>query len=852
MKETELIATTKVTTPLMQQYLRLKERYPNEILFFRLGDFYEMFYEDAIKASPLLEVVLTQRQSVPMCGVPHHAMTTYAAKLLKAGLSVALAEQLEDPKKTKGMVKRDVVRILTPGTLIEDELLPGKANNFLVAITASKGKGQHGRWALVAADVSTGRQWAGEMEEDLHWTILKSQLACLNPSEVIWIGNSSQIPAELLSNKTSFRFEPAPPDARTQMEQALKAIQRFLERDHGGVAKSLSAPAPLPLESTKTLFLDETAIRHLELVASSDPSRSAPTLLSVLDRTVSPLGCRLLRWWALHPSTDLETIRERLNQVKNFVDDSIAREELRQRLKKIADLERISVRAQTGSASPRDVEALRQSLAVLPDVKEIISKVFPSHFGGGKNSDFKESLTVPSELINILHSQLTDHPSAKVSDGGVIKEGFNPELDELRQLRRSGKKWIVQMEAEEKEKTGITTLKVGYNDVFGYYLEVSKSHISKVPLDWIRKQTLANGERYVTPALKEQEEKILGAEGKILQLETVLFAELVHQVGSFGPTLAKMADALAQLDAVSALAQTAVENNYVRPEVVESNELAITSGRHPVIERKIGQDRFIPNDLTLDAQNRIALITGPNMAGKSTYLRQTALITIMAQMGSFVPAKSATIGVVDKIFTRIGASDRLSQGQSTFMVEMKEVATLLAHSTPRSLLILDEVGRGTSTYDGVSIAWAVVEHLIKNAPRTLFATHYFELTQLADQLPGVFNLHATAKEWPGPDGRRQVVFLYQILSGAADRSYGIHVAEMAGLPEACINRAREILHQLESGTHAPAKASPSKDSGQLEFFVGHPVLEDLKKLPLDTLTPLEALNQLAQMKKKLN
>ncbi|MCG3204720.1 MAG: DNA mismatch repair protein MutS [Elusimicrobia bacterium] len=845
-----LSVPAKQATPLMQQYLSVKERYPEEILFFRLGDFYEMFYEDAMRAAPLLEVALTQRQSVPMCGIPYHAMTTYISKLIKAGISVAIAEQLEDPKKTKGMVKRDVVRVVTPGTLVEDELLPSKANNFLVSIAVLPSlKGKPSKWALAAADVSTGKLWVGEVDNDPHWNELKSHLATLSPSEILFLGEAHSILGQLNTGRAVIRLEPLLPSSQrgqkveTLIDQVTGAIHRYLERDHADVVKSLGKPQALPMVSGNTLFLDETAVRHLELVQSADPGKAGPTLISVIDQCVTPLGSRLMRWWLLHPSRDLETVRSRHNQVEDVLENSVARSELRSTLQGVADIERISVRTQAGTVSPRDLEALRHSLGRLPKVREIIS----SNVSLG---DLATEITVPEDLERVLHQQLSDTPPAKLIDGGVIREGVSGELDDLRALRRSGKKWIAEMEAAEREKTGIGSLKVGYNDVFGYYIEVSKTNISKVPLDWIRKQTLANGERYITPALKEQEEKILGAEERIRELEARLYAELIHQVAAFGPTLAKVASGVAHLDVISALAEVAGTQGYVRPQLVASDELSIQAGWHPVIAKQMGRDRFIPNDLDLKSnENRISIITGPNMAGKSTFLRQNALIVILAQMGSFVPAESATIGLVDKIFTRIGASDRLAQGQSTFMVEMQEVATLIQNCSQQSLLILDEVGRGTSTYDGVSIAWAVIEHLSKLGPRTLFATHYFELTQLEGRLPGVFNAHATAKEWTGSDGRKQVVFLYQILPGPADRSYGIHVAEMAGVPQVCIEKAREILRHLESGDHRLSLEKGSRaGTQQLELFADHPVLAELRSLQVETLTPLEALNHLARLK----
>lgn len=829
------------TTPLMQQYLQLKARFPEEILFFRLGDFYEMFFDDAVKASSLLDVVLTKRQSVPMCGIPYHAAPSYMSRLLKAGLCVAVAEQMEDPKKTKGMVKRDVVRVVTPGTVLDEELLEPKTHNFLAAIVSEKNASSGGlHWALAVADVSTGRQWVGDSLDDDHATILRSQLSALNPSEILFVGQAQNL-ACFLSVKAVFRFEPHLHSSLSFSEQATQAVQSYLNRDRVGVAPSLSEPEPLPLQSSGIMFLDETAVQHLELVSTNDAAKEGPTLIRLLDRCKTPLGSRLLRWWLLHPLLKKDLINERLDRVESFIAEPSLRDRVRECLGEMCDIERINVRVQAKTASPRDLGALRSSLQLLPSLREMLSSL----------SGMNISCEVPQQLSDILFTHLTDEPPVKLDAGDVIKAGVHAELDELRQLRRSGKSWIAQMEAHERSATGIGSLKVGYNDVFGYFLEVSKSNLSKVPAAWIRKQTLVNAERFITPALKEQEEKILSAEDKIRELEKELFLALVDDVSRFSGTLKSLAQMIATLDVAAALAEVACDYNYTRPVLLDSDELVLKSARHPVIENQLERDRFIPNDVILGGEGpRLTLITGPNMAGKSTYLRQTALIVIMAQMGSYVPALEARIGLVDKIFTRIGASDRLAQGQSTFMVEMQEVASLLAHATRRSFLVLDEVGRGTSTYDGISIAWAVVDYLMKQAPRTLFATHYFELTQLAETLPGVANAHATAKEWTSADGKKQVIFLYQILPGPADRSYGIHVAEMAGLPQECIHRAREILKLLESGTHAADQMEkPAATQSQLDLFSAHPLIEELRQCHIDELTPLEGLNELARLKK---
>jgi DNA mismatch repair protein MutS len=738
------------------------------------------------------------------------------------------------------MVKRDVVRVMTPGTLVEDELLPSKANNFLVAICGSATG-----WGLVAADVSTGECWSAELENDRSWSTLKAQLASLNPSEVLVVGDSSDLMWACFSKEDHVRMETAPAGTKGNAAQAHAALIDFLNRQYPAVVSSLREPKPLPLGSSEVMFLDQTAIRHLELVESSDPERKGPTLLSLLDKTVTPMGSRLLRWWLLHPSCHLPLLKERHDRVGDFLEMTTARAEIRSLFKAIPDMERVQVRVKSGLVAPRELAALRHGLNKFPLIKNCLTETL---------SVFHKGLDIPSELSTLLATQLSDEPPSKLIDGNVIRDGVNAELDELRGLRRNGKKWIAEMEAAERERTGISSLKVGYNDVFGYFLEVSKSNLSKVPADWMRKQTMTNGERYITPALKEQEEKILGAEEKILALESRLYRELIEKVAGFSAALSRIAETLAHVDVLSALAEAANENNYVRPTITSTNELLIINGRHPVIENQLGHERFIANDVEFNDSRRIVMITGPNMAGKSTYLRQTALLSIMAQMGSFVPAEKMTIGVVDKIFTRIGASDRLAQGQSTFMVEMQEVANLLANATGKSLLVLDEVGRGTSTYDGMSIAWAVIEHLSRSngsAPRTLFATHYFELTGLADKLPGVVNAHATAREWTNQEGRKQVVFLYQIKPGAADRSYGIHVAEMAGLPETCINRSREILTQLESGDHRVQKNGPKqKNDNQMRLFDEHPVVQEIRGLNLDHLTPMQVFTLLSELKEK--
>ena len=556
----------------MQQYLEIKDRYPNEIVFFRLGDFYEMFFEDAIQAAPILEVALTKRQTTPMCGVPHHSSSGYMAKLLKAGRSVALAEQLEDPKKTKGMVKRDVVRVLTPGTVIEDELLPSKANNFLVAVSIrQKSTKEPGSWAVAAADVSTGRQWQGSFEADTHWNQLKAQLASLNPSEVLLVGEQTQAIAPLLFLKGITRFEPNPGTGASLMESTTAALHQFLNRNQNGSEKKLLDPEPLPVGTKQYLFLDESAIRHLELVESADPGKNGPTLFRVLDRTSTALGSRLLRWSILHPLTETQKINSRLSQVGNLLDAEQIREEISSVLVEIADVERILSRTQSGQVSPRDLAGLRHSLKQAPLLIKALKKLQSDTLQNQFENECVDCLP-PNDLIDMLDNQLADNPPMKITDGGVIKDGFHAPLDELRMLKKAGRKWIAEMEASEKEKTKITTLKVGYNDVFGYYLEVSKSHLAKVPEDWIRKQTLANAERFITPALKDQEEKILGAQEKIEAMEADLFSDLVQQVSAYAVTISKIAGAIAHIDFINSLAHVSAENQFVRPTIVDGDE----------------------------------------------------------------------------------------------------------------------------------------------------------------------------------------------------------------------------------------------------------------------------------------
>ncbi len=899
-------------TPLMRQYRALKAKNPDALLFFRLGDFYELFFDDAHRAAPLLEVVLTQRQGIPMCGVPHHALAGYLAKLLKLGLRVAIAEQMEDPASAKGMVQRDVVRVVTPGTVLEEELLQAKQNNFLVAAAPVAGKkAERGwphhparaegppvagsrvmGWALAALDMSTGEFLLTVLPDDPRGRRLADEIARLDPGEIL---HPASVPLPFPGARTCTPLE----DRAFQPDLARRNLCRVLNvsslagfglaDDHpalpaAGAAlhyleqtqpQSLGAVRPPRLyQGEEFLALDDLALRHLDLLPD-DPSRKTAgprSLWEVLDHTATPMGGRKLKWWLLHPLRNPDAIHRRQDRVAHFLEHRSQRAALAASLRETADVERILSRLVAGGATGRDLNALRRTLRGLPALRQSFDEQALLPAGDNPLENLLQTLETPPDLSALLEQALADDPPFRLSDGGVIRDGYSPELDEFRRLARHGRSWISELEASERRRTGISSLKVGYTSVFGYYLEVSRANLAKVPPEWIRKQTLANAERFVTPELKAQEDKILGAEEKAKALEAELFARVRARVLEHRETLTRLAEALSELDALASLAEAADRGRYTRPRVTDGDALRFEKARHPVLERaleKTAQTPFVPNDALLDGrENQILLITGPNMAGKSTFLRQTALLTIMAQMGSFVPAQDAEVGVVDRVFTRIGAADNLAAGASTFLVEMQEVANILHNATPRSLVILDEVGRGTSTYDGVAVAWAVVEHLHRppegTGPKVLFATHYFELTDLADRLPGVKNFHAAVREWVRParagenektEGRTELVFLHQILPGPAERSFGVHVAQMAGLPRDCVARARTVLKSLEEGASlSRAKRGPSaaeEKSPQLDLFSSHPVLEEIKGLDPDALTPLEALQRLHRFVEEL-
>lgn len=851
---------SRADTPLMRQYQALKTSHPHALLFFRLGDFYELFGDDAKLASGVLGVTLTARQGIPMCGVPAHSCSPYMAKLLKAGHKVAIADQMEDPSTAKGIVRREVTRIITPGTVVEDELLDAATANYLVALELDTVG-----WGLACVEVSTGEFWATQALNDTGSTRLLGLLAKLDPAELLLAPQLDAAPLKAaLSGKTALTLYDTPRSASVPPWSkegswrnrilATKAASRAAAYIADTQAQLAGAWTPVYREPQADMQLDETAIRTLELVSSSTGSRKH-SLWGVLDQCRTSMGSRRLRNWILHPSTDILEIERRQNCVEELLDKAGARSNLAELLSEVSDVERLLARLATRAGSPRDLAGLRDSLAQLPALGTWLKD---TEFCSGLKTlaeALQDAAGPLEELRSLLCRALSERPAARVSDGGFIKDGFDAKLDELRALKGDSQKFLSQLEAQERESTGISSLKVGFNSVFGYFIEITKANIAKAPSRYTRKQTLANGERFITPELKELEAKILGAEDQLLKLEAKLFEDVRGKVLEGRPVLARFAALISELDVFNSLAEAAALNDYAKPKVDLSFSLVIEEGRHPVIETTLPAGSFVPNSLQMDATDpQIVILTGPNMGGKSSYLRQTALISVMAQVGSFVPAKAATVGVVDKVLTRIGAQDALARGESTFMVEMNETARILKDATPRSLLILDEIGRGTSTFDGIAIAWAVLEHLNRGwagngegprGPRVLFATHLFELTKLAELLPGVANANVEAREWTNADGHTDVVFLHKISPGPADRSFGIHVAKLAGLPEACLRRAREILAELEGESKSRA-AEP-----ELPLFEENPVLHELRLLDVNGLTPVEALQKVAEWKKKI-
>ncbi len=879
-------------TPLMRQYYKIKSRYPNAILLFRMGDFYETFDEDAHIVSRVLGITLTKRANgqaadVPLAGFPHHALDNYLPKLVRAGYRVAICEQLEDPKFARKVVKRDVVEVVTPGVSFHEYLLDPKRANYLAAVVWGTERGERDRIGFAFLDASTGEFSVTEAPahrlEDLLQTIQPAEVLVdkrqrdrlqriqglsfvVTPQED-WVFSFDYAYEVLLRHfKTHSLKGFGVDDLRLGLRAAGAALHYLGETQKGRLPHVRRLTRYV---TDEYMVLDPQTKRNLELVASLQDGTQEGSLVQILDETLTPMGGRLLRRWLLRPLKNVRQIEKRLEAVEALVRDRRLRERLREELRQVGDLERLAARVCTGRATPRDLMHLRLTLEQIPPIKQALADV---------SSDtlhrLAEQLTLCTQVVERIRQALVDDPPASLSDGGVIRDGFNPELDELREIARSGKDFIARLQQKEIERTGIPSLKVGFNKVFGYYIEVTNAHRNKIPPHYIRKQTLVNAERYITPELKEYEEKILSAEEKIASLEAELFNRLRLEVAEATAELQLNASLLAMLDVFCSLAEVADRYGYTRPELHEGTELLIEEGRHPVVERTLPPgEPFIPNDIYLDTHSQqILIITGPNMAGKSVVLRQTGLIVLLAQIGSFVPARRARIGIVDRIFTRVGASDNLAAGESTFLVEMNETANILNNATPRSLILLDEVGRGTSTFDGLSIAWALVEYLHETpsvAARTLFATHYHELNELAERFPRVRNYRVQVEEHDG-----KVIFLHKLVPGGADHSYGIEVARMAGLPEPVIVRAREILRHLEAQhlvVEAPAgdgepvrpvrsarrtRIPADTSAFQLSLFAQpepDPVAEELKerlrRIDPNRMTPIEALLLLDELKR---
>ena len=855
------MASASDATPIRQQYLEIKAQYPDAILFFRLGDFYETFDDDAKTAAKELDIVLTSRnvakgRRVPMAGIPHHAAQGYIGRLIERGYHVAICEQIGDGP-VKGLFPRQVVRVVTPGTIVEPGLLSGDRNNYLAAVVDDAGK-----VGVAYVDVTTGEFAATEFETADPAGGVRQELLRLRPAEVL-LADDSQLALEGLGYLTRW---PAWRLALDRSETALRQHFGVASLDGFGLAgrplatiaagglldylTETQQPAVALLVELATyslgdfMVLDASTRRNLELTETLRSGQREGSLLAELDHSVTAMGKRLLRQWIGQPLRDRQRIEGRLDQVSAFFEDGLWRTQVRQGLADFGDMERVTNRIASAVAIPRDLASLRHDLEQLPELVQSLQ----AKAGLPPLAEWLERLDSADDLLELLQSALSDDPPATLGTPGIIRRGHSQRLDEILNSSRAARDWIANLESVERQRTGIKSLKVGYNKVFGYYLEVTKANTDAVPAEYIRKQTLVNAERYITPEMKDYEAKVLSAEEEIKELESELFYELCRTIGEQAPRLLATARAIARLDVVSTLAEVAAVKGYKRPELVDEPVLDIRDGRHPVVEQHLPSRRFVANDAVFDEDERIRIITGPNMSGKSTYLRQAALLVLMAQMGSYLPAERARIGLADRIFTRIGAQDEIHAGQSTFMVEMIETANILHHATDRSLLILDEIGRGTSTYDGLSIAWSVVEYIHSHPrlrARTLFATHYHELTRLADRLPGVRNYNVAVADEGG-----RLVFLHKIVPGGADRSYGIHVGELAGLPRPVINRAQEILAELEAGGGPPALSS-GLAGPQLSFLdEASPLVQELRRLEVEGMTPLEALNKLYEWQRR--
>ena len=865
-------------SPMMQKYLETKEEYKDCILFYRLGDFYEMFFEDAITVSRELELTLTgkdcgQAERAPMCGIPHHAAELYISKLIAKGYKVAICEQLEDPKTAKGIVKRGVIRVVTPGTVIESNMLEEKKNNYIMSIVK---KGIY--YGIAVCDVTTGDFYSTEIKENNNFPLVLDEIARYSPAELVV--NSMMYDSTEEINKIKERFEIyftrfndkfftedinyivenynlvdtnnnniKDIDKRLFSVASINALVEYLKQTQKTSLEHINKI--IIYNTTRYMALDINARRNLELTEKMRDKSKKGTLLWVLDKTSTSMGGRHLRRWINDPLIEVNEINKRLSAVKELKDNVILKGDIIENLKKVYDIERLAGKISYGNANGRDMISLKNSLSKLPEVKEVLKNT-----NSNMLQELYNNLDELKDIYELIENSIVEDPPMSVKEGGLIKIGYDEEIDKLKKATTEGKNWLIQLEATEKEKTGIKNLKVGFNKVFGYYIEVTKSNFSQVPDRYIRKQTLTNCERYITEELKELENQILGAEDKVINLEYEAFTKIRQEIAKNVKRLQTSAMIIATLDVLASFATVAEDMNYCMPIVDDNGKIEIKEGRHPVIEKMLPMGSFIDNDTYMDGEeNRLSIITGPNMAGKSTYMRQVALITLMAQIGSFVPATEAHIGIVDKIFTRVGASDDLSMGQSTFMVEMMEVADILKEATKNSLVILDEIGRGTSTYDGLSIAWAVAEYIAdktKCGAKTLFATHYHELTELENQSDGIKNYSIAVKE-KGED----IIFLRKIVRGGTDESYGIHVAKLAGVPKIVTQKANEFLRNIEKKNVLTGKKAEKEDKkkveGQFDMYNYKlaEIAHEIDKVNLNELTPIDALNTLVRIKEKM-
>ena len=874
-----MIVDKEKCSPMMQKYLETKEQYNDCILFYRLGDFYEMFFDDAILVSRELEITLTGKdcgleERAPMAGIPYHAAENYIARLVSKGYKVAICEQLEDPKTTKGIVKRGVIKVVTPGTVVESNMLEERKNNYIMSICKA---GLY--FGIAVSDISTGEFYSTEIKETNNFSLLMDEISRYSPAEIVANKMMNSSNDEILKIKTRFpEVYITSCDESYFSEDVSKVTQNFRMVDSKGNDiekiddKLLSIASINALKEyiantqmtdlshinkvviysvSKYMSLDINARRNLEITEKLRDRSKKGTLLWVLDKTSTSMGGRLLRRWLNDPLIDVNEINKRLGAVEELKDNMMLRGEVIENLKKVYDIERLAGKMAYGNGTPRDMITLKNSLSKLPEIRQVLQDVNSEYL-----KEIYDNIDELQDMYELIEKSIVDDPPMTTKDGGYIKIGYDENIDTLKHATTDGKSWLMKLEADEKEKTGIKSLKVGFNKVFGYYIEVTNLYKDMVPDTYIRKQTLTNGERYITEELKNMENQILGAEEKVVNLELEAFRNIREEIARNVKRMQRTAEAISSLDVLTSFATVAEEMNYCKPSINKEGILDIKEGRHPVIEKMLSSGEFVSNDTYLDTdQNRLAIITGPNMAGKSTYMRQVALITLMAQVGSFVPATSATIGVVDKIFTRVGASDDLSMGQSTFMVEMMEVASILKEATKNSLVILDEIGRGTSTFDGLSIAWAVAEYIAdkeKCGAKTLFATHYHEMTTLEKDGNGIKNYSIAVKE-KGED----IIFLRKIVEGGTDESYGVHVAKLAGVPKDVTKRANEILKSLErksvlKDSH-PEKEDKKKVEGQFDMFNYKlaEVAHELDMVNLNELTPIDALNTLVRIKEKM-